>query len=70
MGKFIITILIFVGACIIAGVLSRGTDSDNADRDNVIMTFMRGFVVMAMLTTFAGIIIGILSLFIDFDFLQ
>lgn len=68
MGIFIITLLAIIGLCIIAGVCTRNSDGEYKDKDNVVITFMRGAAVIAMISCGLGFILGILSLFIDFGF--
>lgn len=65
MGIFIISILALVGACFIAGSLTRNTDGTDKDKDHPVITIMRGSAVVAMIMTFVGIILGIVSIFVD-----
>ena len=68
MGVFIISMFAIIGICIIAGILTRNTDGTGKDKDNVFITFIRGMAVVGGITTILGLILGILSLFIDFGF--
>ena len=65
MGIFIITILAIVGIVYIAGALTRNTDGTGKDKDHPLITLMRGSAVVGIIVTLGGIILGILSLFID-----
>lgn len=66
-GMFILSMIALVGVFLIVGVLTRGADDDNPDRDNVWMTLMRGLAVvggiLAALLPIAGIIILIVDAF-------
>lgn len=65
MGTFIISILAFVGCCFIAGSLTRNTDGTGKYKDHPVITIMRGMAVLGSVVTILGLILAILSLFID-----
>lgn len=64
--EVIVGLLIIIGACAVAGFVTRGTD-DNKDRDSFALTLLRGFGVLTMLFSalglVGGIIYGLISLF-------
>lgn len=62
MGIFIISIFALIGVCVVAGVLTRNTDGLDEDKDNIVITFLRGLVVIGGITTILGFIFGILYL--------
>ena len=41
-GLMVFTLLAFVGICFIVGICTRGTETNEKDRDHAFMTFMRG----------------------------
>ena len=41
-GLMVFTLLAFVGICFTVGICTRGTETNEKDRDHAFMTFMRG----------------------------
>lgn len=62
---FVLSILAFVGLCMVFGVLSRGTEPNEKDRDNVYLTFLRGIAMVCIVFSVLIPIAGLIYLIID-----
>ena len=66
-GMAFLFILAIVGLSAILGVVFRGLEKEEKDRDNILMTLLRGFgmlfVIVFILSSVGGIIYLIYSLF-------
>lgn len=60
-GIMFIGIIFLIGLCTILGFVSRNTDSQE-DKDNVLMTVLRGLAILIGLSMPLSVLIGILYL--------